>query len=461
MRYDDEDEPGFVPLPFDVIGRLMSPAHVNELVSAGLLDRIDHEYRRDYGESRCRAYAAGAVIAEAMDAAFATSLDDPLLDIVGMKKTARARKTSTRTDGRQPLPDLISESMQATSRGLINQPSFQSHLSRLRAVAMGPQEGPERVRHQARWRNDLAAYKWIKAQRLTETHVLGVYSYPHAWTAQGSGRIMSRGEDAPDRKPRGTSGPQSITREGKAAKYAGIPGLHNYDLRSSQPRIFPAEAESRGIVCGWLREYLADPEAKRTWAREVGCSVDTWKALLLAAMIGGRYGLPPLWKTRTQMLTVSGERRSREVPVSASMRALAADLGAEEAEAKWPSVRENLEPLVHASSRLQGSLVREAQESSHGGRGGRYYRNAAGMSLALDGLTVGQMRRKLVAHVLQGREALYIHALAAAAERHGFVVVCNEHDGLVTLGEVPEAAKEEAGEAAEMPWAELVEKPFV
>ena len=66
----------------------------------------------------------------------------------------------------------------------------------------------------------------------------------------------------------------------------------------------------------------------------------------------------------------------------------------------------------------------------------------------------------MAAHLLQGREALYIHTLTTLAPKYGFEVISNEHDGLVTIGEIPKAAQAEARRKSGVRRTVLAEKPF-
>ena len=50
----------------------------------------------------------------------------------------------------------------------------------------------------------------------------------------------------------------------------------------------------------------------------------------------------------------------------------------------------------------------------------------------------------MVAHILQGMEACFIHTLTLLADTYGFVPLVNEHDGLITLGKIQDEAKQAA-----------------
>jgi hypothetical protein len=68
--------------------------------------------------------------------------------------------------------------------------------------------------------------------------------------------------------------------------------------------------------------------------------------------------------------------------------------------------------------------------------------------------------RKLAAFVLQGQESFFIHHLTILASKFGYRIMANEHDGLITIGEIPKEAITEASRLSGLKYARLVEKPF-
>ena len=87
--------------------------------------------------------------------------------------------------------------------------------------------------------------------------------------------------------------------------------------------------------------------------------------------------------------------------------------------------------------------------------------NAAGSRLRIEDVRKRKLARVLAAFILQGREARLIHELTVLSEHYGFQPIANMHDGLVTIGEIPEVAVLEAVRRAGVPDAELVEKPLM
>jgi hypothetical protein len=71
------------------------------------------------------------------------------------------------------------------------------------------------------------------------------------------------------------------------------------------------------------------------------------------------------------------------------------------------------------------------------------------------------LRRKLAAYFLQGQEAGFIHHLTILSKKYNFTVLSNQHDGLVTQGEIPAEAVIEASQLSGLKYAQLEKKNFV
>lgn len=102
----------------------------------------------------------------------------------------------------------------------------------------------------------------------------------------------------------------------------------------------------------------------------------------------------------------------------------------------------------------------DACHHADGKAGKRKLRNAVGNLIKLSELRPHEAKRKAAAHILQGQEARYIHELTVLSKDHGFVPVSNQHDGLVTIGTVPEEAQSLARNESGFRYARLEIKPF-
>lgn len=47
---------------------------------------------------------------------------------------------------------------------------------------------------------------------------------------------------------------------------------------------------------------------------------------------------------------------------------------------------------------------------------------------------------EIVVHILQGQESYFIHSLTLLADKYKFTPLGNEHDGLITMGKIPDEA---------------------
>lgn len=453
LRHDDDPD-GFVPIPYPVLARDVPDADVEALILSSVLGFT----WESHADKRCREYAVSPFVSESLDSALSSALrtaPDKLRFVnLFTGKARRGRKPgNVRYDGnRNPIPQKISAAMESIPQGIINLPSVNAHLDRLKAIISDAETEKEQGRARARWRNDAACVSWIVSRGLTATEVPGIYTYPHAWKAQTMGRIM----------PRKSGGAQSLSRAGKAAMYDGIAEVVNYDWTSSQPRILQDELRNAGLECEWLDAYLSDSKAKHVYAGRVGCSVDAWKGAFMAAITGGDAGVPLRYMEKPVTRFIRGEEVTTYKPVCEAMKTLLDDVGRAVVAEVWKRLRDELDELLSAVRAWHRHLTEEwvPSNATHG-RGGVVVTNAVGASLRLDDYGKGELPRKVAAHVLQGREALLTHALAGLGKGYGYAVVSHEHDGLVTLGTIPAAAIEEAKREAGMPFAELVPKPFL
>ena len=83
------------------------------------------------------------------------------------------------------------------------------------------------------------------------------------------------------------------------------------------------------------------------------------------------------------------------------------------------------------------------------------------MKLCLDDEEPSVRKRRAAAFILQGQEAAYVHRLTALSTDYGFTPISNQHDGLVTIGEVPFEAQEQARGQSGFRYARLEEKSIL
>lgn len=309
----------------------------------------------------------------------------------------------------------------------------------------------QRARHQHL--NDRACFSAVLHQLPEPTEVEGVKRYRLAYNHQTSGRMSAIGGMF-----------QSCSREMNEAAHAHLDNVYNYDLVSSQASFLlelfeEASAAENGpdrpFDGSWVEAYVAEPvpgEPKpKVWAAEaVGISVDTWKTCLYAVLMGA---------------SLESTVHESTGAVAAALRADAACQTPETLEAAWARLKSYLGPFYKELRRWHSWLDKtyaqdKAASGPHRG-GGRWVRNAAGETYHWLKDTPGHKRKsQLAAHLLQGREASYVLNLITLAPKHGYTVIANMHDGVITIGEISESAMAAASALAASTRAVLEIKPY-
>jgi hypothetical protein len=458
-----------VPVPYTLIKRKLRVQVRNEaggyrdvwpdvlgLVQAGLFDLPTES--RDRVSRRFR--VTDGVQAE-YDRLTFEHLDGPYVDLfTGRRDRSYAKSEVHDVDGRA-VPDFIRDAIRAIEpNGYANYARARALLDterkearRLRDVeavtlATCGEGSPEHVEaHEraasagARFRNDLHCIRAIRSNK-TDTLSGGVIRYRVPYRVTSTGRVSFKG-----------GGAQSASGEMIAALYEGVAeatgrALHNYDIVSSQPTILREKLAEASLSTDWLDEYLS--RDKSEYASRAHLPVKSWKTVMIAVMMSATL---PLIKT-AEMSKGAVVKAVRKAVASSSFPAV------------YAAVREVLAPLYAVLSDWHTYLDTgwlDENGYTHGGKD--YVRNAAGIRFAVSDYTgrgkPPHVRRgKLAAFVLQGQEAYFIHTLTLLGEKYGFTPIANAHDGLVTLGEIPAAAIQEAQEACQMPYVRIEEKPF-
>ncbi len=258
----------------------------------------------------------------------------------------------------------------------------------------------------------------------------GMHSYTPSYGPQYAGRIGENG-----------GGVQSCTKRMKAAVFDGILNVYNYDLRSSHAYVLLQELKLAAIDGSWVENHVGKGVFEER-AAHLGLSKGIYKKCFFSTINGASH----IWKT------------GKEDP-GPIQELLSEKIGGEEAKAMFGAVVAELKPLKGIVEEWRKWLL-ESPNCPHHITTQRedYILNAAGQKLHFSN---EERARKVNAHILQGQEAAYIHHLTILSKKYEFIPISNQHDGLITLGEVPEAAKREAGTLSgfEQPFLEI--KDFV
>lgn len=444
----NRDNNRFVPLPSRLIYRKKPDADLDALVKAGFLEMRPHDRSR----GRCREYRIPDWIMEKYTRISHENLGGKRVNLFTGKRTVRKHKSKTNDRSGNPISLLAKTAIQQIRYGVCNEQAVREHLERLQGEVMKSEAdltieemiyGPESSEYRAaekkcrkalnRYTNDQKCFEILLAQK-KGPHGSSAFRYKAAYRIQMSGRITQIG-----------GGAQSASREMKSQIYEDIPNVHNYDIKSSQAHILIDFLEEAGLDSTWLRTYIQTPGAKYKYAERAGLSVDAWKSCLYALFMGAT--LPQ------DILESEGSIRSE----------IEDGVGSEKLEETYERFREVVAPLYETLQAWHKYLFYTwiSENSYRGYAGRRYVKNDAEVRLCVDDIENPYELKKIVAaFLLQGREAAYIHNLTLESKRHDFTVVSNEHDGLVTIGEIPKMAVQAVRDALDMDYVQLEEKSF-
>jgi hypothetical protein len=319
-------------------------------------------------------------------------------------------------------PSLVERSINAIRECHYNREALQLHLEKCRQDSLEALEEGNTGRAdylRGRFLNDLAIYRGLSPRSPF---------YPH-YSPQHSGRI-------------GTP-IQNLTGESKAVAYSGIPNLYNYDLSSSQLRICcHYEFPRYGIECPWLDSYLADTSLREDYAAVIGITPDAFKEAIIGVLMGSKL---PHNGTDTRASIFQALKDG--LPSGAQ--------SLEELDDMVSALKDLIAPLKTALNKWHVAILKNLAKEGE-------ILNALKKSLTYVQVKAhsGSKRGAIAAHILQGTEAYFIHTLTTLANSYSFQVLGNEHDGLITLGQIPDAAIQEARTITGLHCLDLREKPF-
>jgi hypothetical protein len=241
---------------------------------------------------------------------------------------------------------------------------------------------------------------------------------------------------------------QSCSREMKHAAFSGIPDVYNYDLKSSQLLGLKQQFEEAGISTEQVDVLLNENTAIE--AAKIGLTKKEYKAAILMFVMGA-------W------LTAFTKAKSSETSIYEAVErgALTADI-----DSIYNKLHEKLQPLEKALDEWHNILVAKAPKKMNKSKNItnkvdakfnlQEYVKAEGKILHKS-----ELKRKLAAFYLQGQESCFIMHLTILSKKYNFTVLSNQHDGLVTQGEIPAEAVIEASQLSGLKYAQLEKKNFV
>jgi len=375
-------------------------------------------------------------------------------DLFTGSKTERKYKSSKSDHNNNPHPDLIQNAMEVLTEGYFNRDLIQVHFENYEDQVQELEDKvdstqPESNEHdtasrklktvQARRDSDLMCWNAVLNQGPEEVKD-SICQYRLAYEPQKTGRITQI-----------AGGLQNGSGEMKEAAYSGIDSLYNYDIKASQAFVFRDFMQEAGLDTSFLDAYLSDPEGKHIYSDKVGITAGTWKSALYAICMGA-YVPKDITRSNGDLRTIFEEE----------LREKDGNVEAEKLETIYARFRDLTADFLEQVDAWKEYLVDTwIPDHAYQGRGGFWLRNDVGCKTKVPPRK--EARKwipKLIAFLLQGREAYFIHSLTVAASHKGITVISNEHDGLVTLDEVPDSIVDKVRRETGMNYVQLPEKSF-
>ncbi len=260
----------------------------------------------------------------------------------------------------------------------------------------------------------------------------------NAYRATFAGRIVFK-----------KGGPQGLMAAVKEMAYAHANGYTNYDIKS---------CHTSGL------KQVADELA------ELGVEIDVspWEEYDGKYAVADRTGLPVILVKIVEHAIKYGaylpssiaqtEQVFEDSPVDAEDLALikAAKKYAEDPDEALGKLYQEFGEMRKVVVEISDALLGEYYNAH---QSGGYMHNACGVSFAPHNYDSSHKQRtQVMAWMLQGLEAAFIHAITILSEDYDYEPLHNDHDGLGVRGEIPDEAQERARDRSGFHRAELVEK---
>ena len=391
-----------------------------------------------YGKGQCRVarlrYEFLLKFINLLEIEYLQSTPTEFVDLFTGKALYRIEKSQGKDRSGVTEPKLVREAMASIDLRPFVRDAIVEFLQQRKADFHLQTTALGQNRYIAKYLNDLLCWAAVQNQKPIQTAGGNgtIWKYKAAYRVQKTGRIGEiRG------------GFQNASREMKAAAYEGIANLHNYDLKSSQVNGLIQQFELADLETHWLKDYRDYPNAKQYYSDALGVDIDTWKDCFIALLMGARsIKAGPIYRNLRHYCEETGQPDST-------------------ADELLNRFNELTDPLQKQLSRWHRFLLGGYLTTDYAYRyaGKRYLRNPTGKKLCVDDLK-GNRSGKVAAFVLQGQEAAFIHWLTLLSCDYDFDVVGNEHDGLITIGTIPDEAVNEAATRSGLKHASLSEKPF-
>lgn len=334
-------------------------------------------------------------------------------------KQSRMARGNQRHEGSNKEPNLIAEAMECLHTGYFNKTEVEEYLISLKASvgASSP-----------KYLQALGCYQCILKQNPKKSETPHIYTFTNSYVAAYTGRIYFDG-----------GGLQNAPKAMKAAAYSGIENIHNYDLVSSQMNALLIELRGLEIDTSWIDQYLSNPKAKEVYSKAVGVGQDLWKEMLYSLLFGASVRKEEGCSIYDLVVEGFGE--------------------GEDAEDVYYRFKEVTRGLAKACEKWHQYLYETYFIYSKQA----FIYNKVGKSLKrvdIEAESTSKAKRTLAAFFLQGRESAFIQELTCLSKDYGYQVIANEHDGIVTIGQIAEEAVRKASGKSGFYTAQLIQKAF-
>jgi len=338
-------------------------------------------------------------------------VDDKEVDLFTGKPTKRASVLVKKNQKGVLEPVLIRDAIDSISECRFNWAAIKA-IIRGRKAEMEAAKNTEDYRsYQGRYLND---YYCFKAVRRQQPVYLGqnIFGYRPPYRTQKTGRITHL-----------WGGLQACSREMKYAAYSGIPDLHHYKLSASQGYILKQQYEAVRLDTSWLDTFIRDRDVRTAYAQTLGIPEEDFQQAFYAAVMDSYYE-PAERPSVYSVFSWTFARHPDIIKALNQFLSIIAPLGLEQ----WHKL------LVSEYYTFTG----------YKHKGKRYLYNPTGKRISIDNIPPVDRSRELAAFVLQGQEAAFNHWICLLGLKYGYQVMSHEHDGVVTLGAIPQQAVEEA-----------------
>lgn len=436
LKEYDKEHKTWIPIPSTAISKeLGQSVRVKNLEEIGLI-RIKplNDFGKTYSRfgHLCREYE----VSDTVWATFTDSLDNnrnskEFVNIFNGRPRKIITNSKDTLGSRGVMPSsLVSKSINAMQAFRFNAKSTQEHIEYMRRKSHNSKT--EKFRYIA----DLHAYNYIMSGSTWVNMAEAEYHSDYA--TQMSGRVSELG-----------GGFQSCSRLMKHAAFFGMKDINNYDLKSSQILGVMQLFEEAGVSTEAINNILKLDKAKT--AADLSLTLDSFKKVLIEVILGA--DLPVFEK--------AGKCKHNNSFYDDIMLGAIGD-----STEVYKKVYDWLQPLKKDIDKWHNVLLEKAFRDKNCRN---YVLNKCGINFHLGEyinkkgkiVSKSELKRQLAAFYLQGQEACFIHHLTILSKKYGFTVISNQHDGVVTIGEIPAEATKEASELSGLKYAELEKKNFV